>query len=43
MARINRSTDSGNSPKNMVVEDIAVAIEMRDTGFLSTILDPGAT
>lgn len=39
MTRIIRSADCGNSPKNKIVEDIAVALETRDINFLSTILD----
>jgi hypothetical protein len=42
MARLNRSTDCGNSPKNKMVEDIGIALEMRDCEYLSTILDSGA-
>lgn len=42
MTEVNRSTDCGNSPKNRMVEDIAVALETGDTNFLSTILDSGA-
>lgn len=42
MARLNRSADCGNSPKNRMVEDIGIALEMRDTEFLSSILDSGA-
>lgn len=42
MTKLNRSTDCGNSPKNKMVEDIGIALEMRDTEFLSTILDPEA-
>lgn len=40
MTRIKRSADCGNSPKNKIVEDIGIALEMYDTGFLTTILDP---
>ena len=43
MTRVNRSTDCGNSPKNKMVEDIAIAMEMRDAKFLAGILDPEAT
>lgn len=38
MAQVNRSTDCGNSPKNKMMEDIAIALETRDTDFLSAIL-----
>lgn len=42
MARLNRSADCGNSPKNKMVEDIGIALEMRDCEYLSTILDSEA-
>ena len=42
MNRLNRSTDCGNSPKNKMVEDIGIALEMRDRDYLTTILDSGA-
>lgn len=42
MTRVHRSADCGNSPKNKMAEDIAVAIEERDIDFLSTILDSDA-
>lgn len=42
MTRVNRSADCGNSPKNRMVEDIAVALETRDRAFLSGILEPEA-
>lgn len=42
MTTVNRSTDCGNSPKNKMVEDIAVALETGDTSFLSAILDSRA-
>jgi len=42
MTRLNRSPDCGNSPKNKMVEDIGIALEMRDFEYLSTILDSGA-
>ena len=42
MTRVNRSADCGNSPKNKMAEDIAVALETRDIDFLSTILDADA-
>lgn len=42
MTKVNRSTDCGNSPKNKMVEDIAIALEMSDTNFLSAILDSEA-
>lgn len=42
MTKVNRSTDCGNSPKNKMVEDIAVALETGDNNFLSAILDSGA-
>lgn len=43
MVRVNRSANCGNSPKNKMAEDIAVALETRDIQFLSTILDSEAT
>ncbi|CAM3686057.1 nuclear transport factor 2 family protein [Rheinheimera salexigens] len=43
MARVNRSADCGNSPKNKMAEDIVVALETRDIEFLSTLLDSEAT
>ncbi|HEY7774224.1 MAG TPA: hypothetical protein VIC26_13665 [Marinagarivorans sp.] len=42
MTKINRSADCGNSPKNKTVEDIGIALESRDTEFLSSILDSEA-
>lgn len=42
MTRVKRSADCGNSPKNKMTEDIAIALEARDTDFLSTILDSDA-
>lgn|SRR5690606_10671850 len=42
MTRLNRSPDCGNSPKNKMVEDIGIALEMRDCEYLSTILYSGA-
>jgi hypothetical protein len=42
MAQVNRSTDCGNSPKNKMVEDIAIALDTRDIDFLSFILDSEA-
>ena len=42
MTLVNRSADCGNSPKNKMVEDIAVALEIRDGEFLATILDSDA-
>jgi hypothetical protein len=42
MTRLNRSSDCGNSPKNKMVEDIGIALEMLDCEYLSTILDSGA-
>ncbi|WP_308365944.1 MULTISPECIES: hypothetical protein [unclassified Microbulbifer] len=42
MAQVNRSMDCGNSPKNKMVEDIAIALDTRDTDFLSSILDSEA-
>src|SRR5690554_3954958 len=43
VARVNRSADCGNSPKNKIVEDIVIALETNGVEFLSTILDPDAT
>lgn len=43
MSRVNRSADCGNSPKNKMTEDIAVALEIRNIEFLATILDSEAT
>ncbi|ALS99894.1 nuclear transport factor 2 family protein [Lacimicrobium alkaliphilum] len=40
MSQVSRSADCGNSPKNKMVEDIAIALETRDTDFLRSILDP---
>lgn len=40
MTQVKRSSDCGNSPKNRMVEDIAVALETRDTDFLLKVLDP---
>ena len=42
MTKLSRSTDCGNSPKNKMVEDIGVALEMRDCEFLAAILDSEA-
>jgi|SRR5690554_667422 len=42
MTKINRSAGCGNSPKNKTVEDIAIALEVRDCEYLSTMLDPEA-
>lgn len=42
MTQIDRSTDCGNSPKNTMVEDIAIALGTRDTDFLASILDSEA-
>lgn len=41
MTNVNRSTDCSNSPKNKLVEDIAVALETGDTHFMSALLDSG--
>ena len=38
MTLVNRSADCGNSPKNKMAENIAVALEIRDGEFLATIL-----
>lgn len=43
MIQVNRSADCGNSPKNKIAEDIAVALETRNIEFVSTILDANAT
>lgn len=40
MTRIHRSADCGNSPKNGLAEDIAVALETRGVDYLFSILDP---
>jgi hypothetical protein len=42
MTRLNRSTDCGNSPKNKIVEDIGVALEVGDREYLATVLDSEA-
>lgn len=42
MTKLNRSADCGNSPKNKMVEDIGIALEVRDTEFLSSVLDSEA-
>ncbi|MDO3386090.1 hypothetical protein QWI17_09605 [Gilvimarinus sp. SDUM040013] len=42
MTRLNRSADCGNSPKNKMVEDIGIALEMRDAEYVSSILDSEA-
>lgn len=42
MINVIRSTSCGNSPKNKMVEDIAVAIEVKDAEFLATVLDADA-
>lgn len=42
MTRLIRSADCGNSPKNKMAEDIAVALEIRDIEFLETVLDAEA-
>lgn len=42
MTEVSRSSDCGNSPKNRMAEDIAVALATQDTDFLSQVLDPGA-
>lgn len=41
MTEIHRSADCGNSPKNGLAEDIAVALETRGVEFLTDMLDPG--
>src|SRR5699024_9228994 len=38
MMELRRSKDCGNSPKNKLVEDIAIALETGDIEFLSSIL-----
>jgi len=43
MTQIDRSEDCGNSPKNKMTENIAVALEARDVAFLTTVLDSAAT
>ncbi|MBB3063281.1 nuclear transport factor 2 family protein [Microbulbifer rhizosphaerae] len=42
MVQVNRSMDCGNSPKNKMVEHIAIALDTQDTDFLSSILDSEA-
>lgn len=42
MTHINRSADCGNSPKNKMAEDIAIALETGDVDFFSSVLDEGA-
>lgn len=42
MTKLNRIGDCGNSPKNKMLEDIGIALEMRDCEYLSTILDSEA-
>lgn len=43
MTKVTRSKDCGNSPKNGMVEDIAIGLETGDTGLLATLLDDGAS
>lgn len=40
MTNIQRSADCGNSPKNKLAEDVAVALETGDADFLTGLLDP---
>lgn len=40
MTHIRRSADCGNSPKNGLAEDVAVALETRGVDVLTPILDP---
>lgn len=42
MTQVNRSKDCGNSPKNKMVEDIAIALVTQDADFLFSILDSEA-
>lgn len=42
MTQIIRSVDCGNSPKNQMVEDLAVAFESGDSGSLSSVLEQAA-
>jgi hypothetical protein len=42
MTRVDRSADCGNSPKNKMAEEIAVALEARNIDYLSTILASNA-
>ncbi len=42
MTRVSRSVDCGNSPKNRLVEDVVVALEVLDVDFLLGILDSNA-
>jgi hypothetical protein len=39
MLQLSRSKDCGNSPKNKMVENIAIALEARDIDFLTSMLD----
>ena len=41
MTKANRNPGCDNSPKNKMVEDIAVALETGDTHFMSALLDSG--
>lgn len=43
MTTIKQSRDCGNSPKNRFAEQIAIALETGDTGFLTDVLDEGVT
>lgn len=43
MTTISQSRDCGNSPKNRFAEQIAIALEIGDTGFLTDVLDEGVT
>lgn len=43
MTTISQSRDCGNSPKNRFAEQIAIALETGDTGFLTDVLDEGVT
>lgn len=42
MAKVNRSKDCGNSPKNKFAENIAVSIELGDSAFLIEVLSQDA-
>lgn len=41
MTQVHRSADCGNSPKNGIAEDIAVALETKDIELLTIVLDSG--
>lgn len=43
MAKVNRSKDCGNSPKNAFAQEVAIAIEKGDSKALDKVLVEGAT